>query len=1742
MNRLARVVAEVKTRFFLASLLLVFFLSFKTDAASFKALSGHVPPGLSRLQSLGELPAERQLSLVLGLPLHDRAALTNFLLHLYTPGSPVYHHYLTPSEFSDQFGPTELEYQSVKSWAAAHRLLIKGTHSNRMLIDVAGSVSDIERTFHIKLLRYQHPKEARTFFAPDIEPTVDVNLPLLSVNGLDDFNLPQPLVRRAELAFEGNGIKPFPLTTNATAGTPWLAAGSGPRSAFIGKDFRAAYAPDVTLDGSGQSVGLFELGGYYPSDILTYETISGLPNVSITNVLVGGFDGSPGPANVEVVLDIDMAIAMAPGLSQVLVYEGTSPLDVLNRMANDDLAKQLSSSWGFGKPLDPTRDQIFQQFAAQGQTMFQASGDDGAYAATAMPPSDNPYITVVGGTSLSTESAGGAWASESAWAGSGGGSSTIYPLPFWQQDLPPSTNQASSTMRNFPDVSCLADGVIWLVANNGQQAKIGGTSAAAPLWAGYAALINQQAAQLQRPALGFMNPALYALGKSGSYATTFHDITAGNNTNGASWTKFFSTSGYDLCTGWGTPAGAKTIAALNGPMPALQIQPEAPFVFAGHSGGPFLPASRVVSLTNNTGGTVNWAAGTTDTWFSLSALSGSLSPNGAVTNLTVVLLPAAAILPTGAHSSTLWFTNLNDGTLQSRTVRLSIAAPSLTAPTVSLEPLYSFSGVDDGAGPNALLEAAPGRFYGTTQSGGTNGAGTFFQFTTSGGLQLLHTLEGLDGATGLGGLALGPDGRFYGSTFQGGSLGNGTVFSAGTNGNFSSLYSFGNTNGSLLFSGLTWRPDGSFYGVTAQGGSYRRGTFFRITTNGVLTTLYEFTGGEDGAFPRGQTVAGPNGLFYGTTYTGGAFGFGSVFCVATNGFLRTLFSFNNMNGAFPNAGLLFASDGNFYGTTTAGGSGNNGTLFRLTPDAQLATLYTFSGPDGTAPWATLTEGTDGGLYGTTIGGGANGNGTVFRITPNGAFTTLAHFNGIDGSQPQAPLFQGADGALYGSTRTGGAYGRGALFRFSFGGPPQIVEQPIAQLAFLGATVQLSVVVSGGSPCSFQWQRQGTNLLEQLNVSGVNTRTLVLNNVSLIDAAQYSVLVTNVFGFANSASVALQLTSSAPAFTTQPASQTAEPGSTAIFIAHATGNQPLHFQWQLNGTNLADHGNVFGSSTDTLIFTNLTEANNATYSVVVTNSLGSLSSTGAVLTVVPVTAPGTRLVTLHAFNGDTDGSAPNGLTFATNGLLYGTTENGGAHLSGTLFSLSTNGIFALLSAFGGTNGSNPNAGLVAASDGNLYGTAPAGGVFNQGTVFRADFGGEITPIFSFASDLAGGAPNAALIQAVDGNLYSTATDGGQGFGTVFQLSLNGVLWTAHSFTNGSDGAFPMAPLVQAADGNFYGVTTNGGTGFGNIFKLTPSGIFTNLYSFTGGPDGSMPNGPLVQGSDGQLHGITAHSTLRGFQFYGSLFKITTNGAFSSVYLLNAGDGAYAAAGLILGDDGNFYGTTHDGGFSGNGTLFQLSPNGTYTALVQFDGFNDGAHPSAPLLQGPDGGIYGSTSSGGPGGNGTVFKLSATSAPQITTQPGNETAQLGGSASFAVAVFGAAPLSYQWRQNGTNLVSGSGVFGATNRVLTLKGLSTVNAGTYSVTVSNQFGGVLSSNATLTIFAPPAFQTIGFTNRTVYLSWSAIPGQVYQPQFKTSLSNPNWINLGTPLSASSTALSTTDPAVTNSQRFYRVVLLSQ
>jgi uncharacterized repeat protein (TIGR03803 family) len=416
----------------------------------------------------------------------------------------------------------------------------------------------------------------------------------------------------------------------------------------------------------------------------------------------------------------------------------------------------------------------------------------------------------------------------------------------------------------------------------------------------------------------------------------------------------------------------------------------------------------------------------------------------------------------------------------------------------------------------------------------------------------------------------------------------------------------------------------------------------------------------------------------------------------------------------------------------------------------------------------------------------------------------------------------------------------------------------------------------------------------------------------------------------------------------------------------------------------------------------------------------------------VALPAPTLTTLHRFDA-TDGYQPNAaLIQGTDGNLYGMTAFGGAHGEGTVFKITPGGklttLYDFCSQSNCTDGAAPyGIRLVQATNGDFYGTTSEGGASGGnvdlcggvgcGTVFKITPSGKLTTLYSFCSQGGGNCtdgtfPN-SLVQGTDGNLYGTASGGGynggdvchgySGCGTVFKITPSGTLTTLHTFDY-TDGANSQAALVQGTDGNFYGTTTfgvaSGGTyGLGTVFKITPSGTLTTLYSFScsqgGCPDGTFPH-ELIQATDGNFYGTTEQGGIVGCEGKsgcGTVFKITPTGNLTTLYAFgHMGNGNGPYAGLTQATDGNFYGTTYlGGGMKYGGTVFKITPSGELTAVYRFcsrGGYRctDGSNPQGALLQDTNGRLYGTTyEGGGLQQNGTIFGLSVGLRQFVETQP-------------------------------------------------------------------------------------------------------------------------------------------------------------
>jgi uncharacterized repeat protein (TIGR03803 family) len=644
------------------------------------------------------------------------------------------------------------------------------------------------------------------------------------------------------------------------------------------------------------------------------------------------------------------------------------------------------------------------------------------------------------------------------------------------------------------------------------------------------------------------------------------------------------------------------------------------------------------------------------------------------------------------------------------------------------------------------------------------------------------------------------------------------------------------------------------------------------------TILHTFANtGTYGSFA--PLIQATDGNFYGVAYAGGPPDAGTVFKMTPTGTLTVLHAFAGgaTDGSHPNS-LIQAADGNFYGTTYHGGAADVGTVFKMTPAGTVTVLYAFAG--GTSPWYPngLMQATDGNFYGTTYYGGAAGLGTVFMLTPAGTLTVPHEFAGgaTDGSHPNG-VIQASDGSFYGTTYEGGVSGMGTVFSMT----PTGTERVLHSFA--------------GGPADGSYPK--ANLLQAT------------------DGNFYGTTAFSSFYFPG---IIFRMT----------------PDGTLtilhIFTRAPNGDTPWSAVIQ------ATDGNFYGTTTD--------------------------GGTSGLPVMFRMTPAGVFTVVYDGAGG--------GLLQATDGMIYGFSTV--STFYGSAFKMDLTGKVTILAPFYlNTEGAHPSA-LIQATDGNLYGTTTRGGPVDSGTVFAMTPAGTVTTLHSFALPEEFQPEPNSLLQATDGNFYGTTARGGSAYrGTVFRMTPAGAYTMLHAFAGGpTDGAYPGS-LIQAADGNFYGTTGGGGTAdLGTVFKMTPDGTVTVLHSVAPS-EGSGPNS-LLQATDGNFYGITL----------GSVFKMTPTGTLTVLYAAASGSTEPSPNGLIQAADGNFYGTSAFGGLSNQGTIFRMTPAGIVTILHAFTGgATDPRRPDPTLHQARDGSFYGTTSEGGVSGFGTFFRMTPTGTVRV-----------------------------------------------------------------------------------------------------------------------------------------------------------------
>ncbi|RAG82677.1 peptidase S8 [Streptacidiphilus pinicola] len=509
------------------------------------AVAGDLLPGLSHSVATGAVAPDRRISVQLSLAPRNREGLAAFLAQVANPDSAQYKHYLTVRQFADRYGADAATVARVTAFLTAQGLKVGAPTANRLSLSASGTAAQLERAFGTRLATFHEPRSGRDFFANTLAPRLPAAIAsaVTDISGLNDY---------ARFTSHAVPAKPAPHTgARAVTGlTPPKA-----RSAYnLNSAINAGYT------GAGSTVALLEFSAFAQSDIAAYDSHFALkPSTpTVVNVSGGTTDLS---GEVEDELDIEVVQAIAPG-STVKVYEAPNSdageTAVYAQLVSDDVPV-ISTSWGIDE-ADETPSNLtavhtdLQEAAAQGQSVYAASGDSGSDDAgnggTSVDfPASDPSVTGTGGTTLKLSSTG-AWSGETAWSGSGGGVSSEFATPGYQA----SVNGGSK--RTVPDVAADADPSSgWAVYSQGSWGEVGGTSAAAPNWAAFTAIYDDEAKAKGKPAFGFANPTLYTLAESSQYHSAFHDVTSGSN--GA----YNAGTGYDDVTGWGSYNGAGFLGA-----------------------------------------------------------------------------------------------------------------------------------------------------------------------------------------------------------------------------------------------------------------------------------------------------------------------------------------------------------------------------------------------------------------------------------------------------------------------------------------------------------------------------------------------------------------------------------------------------------------------------------------------------------------------------------------------------------------------------------------------------------------------------------------------------------------------------------------------------------------------------------------------------------------------------------------------------------------------------------------------------------------------------------------------------------------------------------------------------------------------------------------------------------------------------------------------------------------------------
>lgn len=588
-------------------------------------------PDPSLVPLVGPVPVDTNISLAIGLPVRNPGGLSTFIQQVSDPKSSSFRQFLTQAQFAATYGATASDYASLQDWAQnTAGFMITTTYPNNLLLSVRATAAQIEMALYVNLV-YRQRRDGSMYVAVDRDPSLDLAVPILEINGLNDYTV----LRHS--------------TPNGTGIGGNLFRAADLRNAYLGVG-----SNNQSLDGTGQVVGIVDWVTFNASDIAGYAAAqlpaSGQPPLNPPNVTIVATEGGgnqPPNSAIEATGDVELVYAMAPN-AQILFFQGNSGItnhldDILHAMATSSPPLTVGScSLGFG--YSDNANQAVGQMAANGVSFFDASGDNGDIGTN--DQGNNKFVnqTLVGGTFLQTNALtsplpnpvypSNYYAGENTWAGPGfatsGGIMNGVTIPDYQVGVSMATNGGSTTERNYPDVAMVAANIE--VFFNGGFTQFAGTSAGAPLWAGYMALVNQLSQQNGGPGMsGFINPTIYDIGLTSGTATDlykvcFNDINDGvSNGVGGGGSGHTSVAGYDLCTGWGSPQ-AGLINQLGSPTPLTPNQPLSLIRFIIITGNDdaggglhgstqtadcFVPGGGVFTLTLRNSGDANWDSGST---------------------------------------------------------------------------------------------------------------------------------------------------------------------------------------------------------------------------------------------------------------------------------------------------------------------------------------------------------------------------------------------------------------------------------------------------------------------------------------------------------------------------------------------------------------------------------------------------------------------------------------------------------------------------------------------------------------------------------------------------------------------------------------------------------------------------------------------------------------------------------------------------------------------------------------------------------------------------------------------------------------------------------------------------------------------------------------------------------------------------------------------------------------------------